>query len=63
MLKKNGRLEWVCNLTPQTIQSYHLQPGSYVASWRARSMRGSIYTVEKKFIIQPNVQTTVEFFR
>jgi Ca-activated chloride channel homolog len=63
LVKRNGRLEWVCNLNSQTLQAYSLQPGNYVAAWRASSMRGSIYTVEKKFTIQPNTQTTVEFYR
>ena len=63
LVRRNGRLEWVCNLSGQTIQTFNLQPGNYVTTWRARSMRGSIYTVEKKFTIQSNMQTTVEFYR
>jgi Ca-activated chloride channel family protein len=61
--KGKERLEWVCNLNSQTIQTYYLQPGNYVATWRARSLKGSIYTVEKKFSVKSDVQTTVEFYR
>lgn len=59
----DGSLEWVCNLTAQTIQQYNLQPGKYVACWRAKSLRGSIYTIEKKFSITSDQQTTVEFYK
>ncbi len=63
LLKRNDKLEWVCNLTNQTLQTFYLQPGNYVAAWRAKALHGSIYTVEKKFIITSNNQTVVEFFR
>lgn len=48
LLKRNDRLEWVCNLSAQTLQTYYLQPGNYIGVWRAKTLRGSIYTVEKK---------------
>lgn len=63
LLKRNNRLEWVCNLNTQTIQTYYLQPGNYVGVWRAKTLRGSIYTVEKKFTISSDNQTTIEFFK
>ncbi|MGZ3899340.1 MAG: vWA domain-containing protein [Bacteroidia bacterium] len=64
LLKRgNEKLEWVCNLTSQTIQTYYLQPGNYVVSWRARSLKGSIYTIEKKFSITSDNQTIVELFK
>lgn len=64
LLKKaDERLEWVCNLSSQTIQNFYLQPGNYVATWRAKTLKGSIYTVEKKFTINSDVQTNVEFYR
>jgi Ca-activated chloride channel family protein len=63
LIKRNGKLEWVCNLTTQTIQTFYLQPGSYVAVWRAKSLRGSIYTIEKKFTITSDSQTIIEFFK
>jgi Ca-activated chloride channel family protein len=63
LLDKNGKLEWVCNLSTQTLQTFYLQPGRYVGVWRAKSLRGSIYTVEKKFTMSSDMQTVVEFFR
>jgi len=63
LLKRNGRLEWVCNLSTQTIQTFYLQPGNYVGTWRAKTLRGSIYTVEKKFSITSDNQITIEFFK
>lgn len=63
LMKRDGRLEWVCNLSAQTLQTFYLQPGNYVGTWRARSLRGSIYTIEKKFMITSDNQTTVEFFK
>jgi Ca-activated chloride channel family protein len=63
LLKRNGRQEWVCNLSSQTQQSFSLQPGNYVGVWRARSLKGSIYTIEKAFTISSDNQTTVEFFK
>lgn len=64
LLKRgNEKLEWVCNLSNQTIQTYYLQPGSYVATWRSKSLKGSIYTIEKKFVVNSDVQTNVEFYK
>ncbi|WP_396127444.1 hypothetical protein [Aurantibacillus circumpalustris] len=63
LLNRDGRLEWVCNLSTQTIQTYYLQPGKYVATWRAKALKGSIYTVEKKFTITSDNQTVVEFYK
>lgn len=63
LVKKQGKLEWVCNLGTQTLQSFNLQPGEYVAVWRAKALRGSIYTVERKFSIRSDEAITVEFFR
>ena len=62
MISRAERLEWVCNLSTQTLQTFYLQPGNYVATWRSKSLRGSIYTIERKFTIRSNTQTTVEFF-
>jgi Ca-activated chloride channel family protein len=62
LYNRNGRLEWVCNLNQQTQQTYYLQPGEYVASWRARSLKGSIYTIERKFTIRSDNQTNISFF-
>ena len=63
LVKRNTKLEWVCNLSTQTLQTYYLQPGSYVSTWRAKTLKGSIYTIEKKFTITSDNQTTIEFYR
>lgn len=63
LVRRNNKLEWVCNLTQQTQQTYYLQPGNYVTAWRARSLRGSIYTIEKSFTILSDQQTEIDFFR
>jgi Ca-activated chloride channel homolog len=63
LYNRDGRLERVCNLTQQTIQTYYLQPGEYVATWRAKSLKGSIYSIEKKFSIRSDYQTNVSFFK
>lgn len=63
LLKTHGKLEWVCNLSAQTLQTFYLQPGNYIGTWRAKTLRGSIYTVEKKFTITSDTQTIVEFYR
>ena len=63
LIKRNGKLEWVCNLTSQTQQTFFLQPGNYIAVWRAKALRGSIYTVERKFSISSDNQSTVEFYK
>lgn len=63
MVKREGKLEWVCNLSIQTQQTFFLQPGNYVVAWRAKSLKGSIYTIEKKFAITSDQQTVVEMFK
>lgn len=63
LVKKADKLEWVCNLSAQTIQTFYLQPGNYVVTWRARALKGSIYTVERNFSITSDNQTIVELFK
>lgn len=63
ILKDGKKLEWVCNLTSSTVQTYHLQPGNYRIEWRSKSLKGSIYTIEKKFEIKSNIETRVELYK
>jgi len=64
LLKKNNeKLEWVTNLSTQTVQTFYLQPGNYVVTWRAKSLKGSIYTIEKKFTVSSDTQTIVELYK
>lgn len=57
------KLEWVCNLSDKTIQTYYLQPGNYRIEWRSRSLKGSIYTIEKKFTITSDMETKVDLYK
>ena len=61
--KDTKKLEWVCNLNTTTSQVYYLQPGNYRIEWRAKSLKGSIYTIEKKFTIKSDVETKVELYK
>lgn len=63
LVNNNNRLNWVCNIGSQTIQTFYLQPGNYAAIWRSKSLKGSIYTIEKKFTITSDSQTLVEFYK
>lgn len=63
LLQNNGRQEWVANLAAEKQQVFYLQPGNYVCVWRSKSKKGSIYTVEKKVTIRPDLQSVVEFYK
>ncbi len=64
LLEKGKELVWVCNLSGnKTRQEFSLQPGTYRVTFRGKSLKQSIYTIEKKFTIKPNEQTTVELYR
>lgn len=63
ILKDTKKLEWVCNLNTTTSQTYYLQPGSYRIEWRAKSLKGSIYTIEKRFTVKSDIETKVELYR
>jgi len=64
LLEKGKELVWVCNLSGnKTRQEFSLQPGNYRVTFRGKSLKQSIYTVEKKFTIKPNEQTSVELYR
>jgi len=63
MQKVNGKNQWVCNLSNKTIQNFYLQPGNYVTVWRSKSLKGSIYTIEKQFTISSDVLQVIEFYK
>lgn len=63
MQEKNNKVEWVCNLSTATQQSFYLQPGNYRIEWRSKSLRGSIYTIEKKFNIRSDQETKVDLYK
>ena len=63
LLEKDGKAEWVCNLGMGTQQIFYLQPGNYRVEWRSKSLKGSIYTIEKKFNIRSDQQTNIELYK
>lgn len=63
ILKDTKKLEWVCNLNSSTSQVYYLQPGNYRIEWRSKSLKGSIYTIEKKFTVRSDMETKVELYK
>ena len=63
ILKDTKKLEWVCNLNSTTLQVYYLQPGNYKIEWRSKALKGSIYTIEKKFTISSDMETKVELYK
>jgi len=63
ILKDTKQLEWVCNLNSTTSQVYYLQPGNYRIEWRSKTLKGSIYTIEKKFTVRSDVEVKVELYK
>ncbi|MCC6180326.1 MAG: VWA domain-containing protein [Bacteroidia bacterium] len=63
ILKEGNKLEWVCNLSTATTQTFYLQPGNYRIEWRAKSLKGSIYTIEKRFTIKSDIETKVDLYK
>ena len=58
--EETGQLKWVCNLnTEQTLQSYNLQPGKYLVTYRSKLLKQSIYTVQKRFTVKSNDKVNV----
>lgn len=62
LIKNNGYLEWIANLSPATEQTYYLLPGQYKIVWRAKSMRSSIYTIEKDIEIKPHQSFLIKLY-
>lgn len=63
ILTDDKKLDWVCNLTSATSQVYYLQPGKYRIEWRSKNLKGSIYTIEKRFTIVSDMPTTIELYK
>ncbi|MCX7728157.1 MAG: VWA domain-containing protein [Bacteroidia bacterium] len=62
VVKNNNYLEWVCNLSKSTEQIFYLLPGKYKIVWRAKSMRSSIYTIEKEIEIKPHQSYLIKLY-
>ena len=57
-------LTWVCNLnSSKNVQEFILQPGKYLATYRSKAQKQSIYSVQKKFTVRSNAKVNIEMFR
>lgn len=54
LVNENNPLEWICNLSISTEQTYNLLPANYKIVWRPKSMRSSIYTIQKEIEVKPH---------
>ncbi len=54
-----NELKWVIDIDDKTEQLFQLQPGNYRITYRAKSMKQSVYTIERKFSIRSDQQTEV----
>ncbi len=64
LMEEGKELKWVCNLPSNiTRQEYNLQPGNYHITFRGKSLKQSIYTIEKKFTVKANQQLVVDLYR
>ncbi len=62
-VEENGKMIWVCNLeNTLTAENIVLQPGNYVVEYRPQNAKESIYTVERKFTINPGGSSTVKMY-
>jgi Ca-activated chloride channel family protein len=57
--EKANELKWVVDLDDKTEQLFQLQPGNYRITYRAKSLKQSVYTIERKFVIRADQQTEV----
>lgn len=62
-MMRNGKMELVANLSAATQQTFYLQPGDYTIEWRSKNLKGSIYTIEKRFAVTSDQQTIVELYK
>jgi Ca-activated chloride channel family protein len=60
VLRDGGVIEWVCNLDEVSKNTFtQLQPGAYRVVYRQKTMRSSMYTLQKDFRINSNKTTTL----
>lgn len=62
LLEEKGELKWVCNLENKNLQQFNLQPGNYRVTFRTKSLKQTIYTIEKKFSVVSNETVEVNLF-
>ncbi len=62
-VEENGVMNWIYNLESTfTQENIVLQPGNYRVEFRAQNAKEAIYTVERKFTINPGGSTTVKLY-
>lgn len=58
--EEKGQLSWVCNLSEgQTNEVIRLQPGSYKAVYRAKSVKETLFSSQIPFVVQPGASQKV----
>jgi Ca-activated chloride channel family protein len=63
LLEEKNELKWVCNLNDKQLnENIVLQPGSYRIVFRTKVARETIYTIERRFKIEPGGQITVKLY-
>jgi hypothetical protein len=63
LLVEKNKYTWVANLnSSQLNENIVLQPGNYVVVYRSQSAHETIYTIERKFKIDPGEQVTVKLY-
>jgi Ca-activated chloride channel homolog len=63
MLEDKNQLVWVCNLNEKTTsENVVLQPGNYRVIYRSKAAHETIYTIERKFKIDPGGSVTVKLY-
>lgn len=62
-LEEKNELKWVCNLNEKQLnENIVLQPGNYRIVFRTKQARETIYTIERRFKIEPGGQITVKLY-
>ncbi|MCA6362488.1 MAG: VWA domain-containing protein [Bacteroidetes bacterium] len=62
-VEEKNELKFVCNLnSKQMNESIVLQPGNYRIVFRPLNSRETIYTIERRFKVEPGGQITVKLF-
>ncbi|GAB4137946.1 MAG: hypothetical protein Fur0041_12830 [Bacteroidia bacterium] len=62
-LEEKNQVKWVCNLNEKLLnENIVLQPGNYKIVYRSRNSKETIYTIERRFKIEPGGQQTVKLY-
>ena len=60
-IKRNNKLEWVCNLNNFTIKTIILQPGNYYAIYRPELIKKTHLSRKKHFEVKAGMPVTIKF--